>query len=495
MKTDLSGVGVDGVEILGMWDGTVQHVRYLRGAGESYCIGSNPAADWNVAAAGAGLWPLVHGAADGSFVVAFPEGSDGELVSGPAATPDVRTLADLRATGRAVPAPEGGWFVALPADARCSVNVGAASFVVQRTGAPARLRGSVATDARSHLFNGISLAAHLLVIALMVSIAPDAHSLGLDGFKADSRFAKYILKPAEKPEEKIPSWLAAKKHTLPESGKSAARAKGAAGVAGKPGAKPNDKRMGIKGPPDTRDILIARTRADEALSTAGVLGAFRSIKGGLVTVDGGADRSIGRDEIDALGHLTGRVVGEADGTDGRSLYGGGRGGDGDSDTTIGLDDGGPYTVGTKGPGDGDGIGPGCAKAYGCEAARYEKHSDAKVDPMAMGVPKVRGGLDMETIRRVMRKHTPEMKYCFDRALLADKDTHGKVKVAFVISPSGAVVKAETAESSVGSASFESCLLEKISRIVFPAPDGGGIVEVKYPFVFNAPAATPAPAAK
>jgi TonB family protein len=104
---------------------------------------------------------------------------------------------------------------------------------------------------------------------------------------------------------------------------------------------------------------------------------------------------------------------------------------------------------------------------------------------------------MDTIRRVMRKHTPEIKYCFDRALLADKDTHGKVKVAFVISPTGAVVKADVAESTVGSASFESCMMEKISRIIFPAPDGGGIVEVKYPFVFNAPAAVaataPAPA--
>ena len=50
--------------------------------------------------------------------------------------------------------------------------------------------------------------------------------------------------------------------------------------------------------------------------------------------------------------------------------------------------------------------------------------------------------------------------------------------------SGAVVKVIIVESTLKDEDVEACLEKAIMRWKFPAPAGGGIVEVNYPFVFQ-----------
>ena len=57
-------------------------------------------------------------------------------------------------------------------------------------------------------------------------------------------------------------------------------------------------------------------------------------------------------------------------------------------------------------------------------------------------------------------------------------------VKFTIAGNGSVIAASVEESSMNDSAVENCIVGKIRRWVFPAPKGGGIVVVKYPFIFK-----------
>lgn len=108
-------------------------------------------------------------------------------------------------------------------------------------------------------------------------------------------------------------------------------------------------------------------------------------------------------------------------------------------------------------------------------------------------PVVTGSLDKGIIQRVIRAHLNEVKYCYESVLAKQPTLAGKVTVRFAIGGSGAVNRVETLDSSLGNVGVEACLATRIKQWTFPAPAGGGIVTVSYPFVFKT-AADPPPAA-
>jgi hypothetical protein len=59
-----------------------------------------------------------------------------------------------------------------------------------------------------------------------------------------------------------------------------------------------------------------------------------------------------------------------------------------------------------------------------------------------------------------------------------------VSVKFIISATGQVQTAMVADSSLGNSKAEQCISSAVARWTFPAPDGGGIVVVTYPFVLS-----------
>ncbi len=104
--------------------------------------------------------------------------------------------------------------------------------------------------------------------------------------------------------------------------------------------------------------------------------------------------------------------------------------------------------------------------------------------VSTGKPVVKGSLDKEIIRRVVRQHRNEVRYCYEKELQKDPNLGGKVDVKFVIAATGKVQSAVVAGSTMGNAAVEGCIAKKVKRWVFPQPKGGGIVVVKYPFVFT-----------
>ncbi|MEM7609136.1 MAG: AgmX/PglI C-terminal domain-containing protein [Myxococcota bacterium] len=95
-------------------------------------------------------------------------------------------------------------------------------------------------------------------------------------------------------------------------------------------------------------------------------------------------------------------------------------------------------------------------------------------------------MSRETIRRVMRRHHNEFRFCFQRSLQTNPDLEGRVTTRFVISPNGAVAAATIQSSSLRHAETESCVRDVVRRVTFPAAELGGAVSVTYPFSFTSP---------
>jgi hypothetical protein len=96
---------------------------------------------------------------------------------------------------------------------------------------------------------------------------------------------------------------------------------------------------------------------------------------------------------------------------------------------------------------------------------------------------VTGSLPPEVVRRVIRARTPQIRYCYEKALKVDPKEAGKMTVSFTIDTKGDVSGAKIASSTLGDATLESCIVGVFSKIVFPVPSAGPVT-VSYPIVLS-----------
>ncbi|RME19033.1 MAG: hypothetical protein D6806_18985 [Deltaproteobacteria bacterium] len=97
--------------------------------------------------------------------------------------------------------------------------------------------------------------------------------------------------------------------------------------------------------------------------------------------------------------------------------------------------------------------------------------------------KVRGHLSREAIAKVVRAHLREIQYCYEKNLLLNPNLKGKVVMEWTIATSGSVTVVKTKQNTMAAPTVAMCIAAKIRRWKFPRPKGG-IVIVKYPFIFN-----------
>lgn len=439
-----------------------------------FALGESPESDLQVAspAIPAPYFPLVR--SDGrQYWLVFTPSMQGDVTLGT----ERMVLADLINAGRAATDPSFAQTHAysIPQDARIKVDIGDHSFLVNSV-APSRPIMSPwlsRVDWSAQMSNGLSFAAHALLLFLVFAVPPDAKSLSLDLFDADNRFLNYLVKPPEQKEEDIPAWL--KKKGPDKAGGKGQRHKGDEGKMGSKKSKKKTGLYGLKGPKDNPDPHLAKTLAENAVQNAGVLGILGAPSGSHIASIFGRDTALGTDAEDALGGLIGDQIGEAYGYGGLGLVGTGRGGGGTGEGTIGL--GSLGTIG-KGGGGGDGAG------YGRGAGRLGSRK-ARVPRVLAGRAEVRGALDKEIIRRIIRRHINEIKYCYSKELQSDESLSGRVIVGFTIAGTGQVVVSKVESSTVGNRVVEQCIVRAVRRWLFPKPKGGGIVHVTYPFVLTA----------
>jgi hypothetical protein len=184
--------------------------------------------------------------------------------------------------------------------------------------------------------------------------------------------------------------------------------------------------------------------------------------------------ALGPDKETVIGNLMGDTTASAYGVGGLSAIGSGNGGGGTGEHTLGL--GGLNTLGRFGAGTGAG------NRYGAGAGGLG-HRHAKTPDPILGVASVRGSLDKEIIRRIVRRHLNEVRYCYDQALARNPKLDGRMVAQFTIAPTGQVLASVVQSSTLGSPSVEMCVANAIKRWEFPSPDKGGLAIVSYPFSF------------
>jgi hypothetical protein len=410
-------------------------------------------------------FPLVRSTGD-QYEILLTQKMSGELQVGGKSI----QVAELLGSGQAKQADVQGAFVMpIPAEGRFSLQLGDSFFNVNSVAKARTYPVPLNVDWGTQSYTGAVFGAVALFMALIFSVPPDPKSLSLDAFMNDQRFAKLVQKPPEEKPEEIPDWLKKKAEEKDDGGK---KAKESEGKMGKKDTSQKNKLYNIKGPQDNKDIKLAKEAAKDAAKNAGVLGLIRSGQMGNMASIFGRDSALGKDASDAMGGLVGTEAGDAYGGGGFGLVGAGGGGGGTGEGTIGLGN-----IGTVGHGAGGGGG------YGAKvgALKGRKAGSPEVVP---GTAEVRGSLDKELIRRIIRRHINEVKFCYERELTRTPNMEGRVMVNFTIGPTGAVVASIVQSSTLGNPTVEQCIAGALRRWEFPRPQGG-IVVVTYPFVLKA----------
>ncbi len=466
------------VEVVVMWgDRQVLHVEHLNPFRPFY-VGEpsdNAPVDFLMGAdvLGTSRMPVVIAGGAGVAAV-IPQGATGQVIVGD----QTMSIADLRSQGKLQASGEapGAEIYGLPNGATCKVKHNGFTFVTKQVQAGKKIAGGMKIDWQPLTYVLGSMAVFGILLTMMYFIPPAGGGLNLDLLNTDSRLVQYLMEPPATEEEETPEWMEQENQQDDEGGKGK-RHKGEEGAMGKKESKKTNNRYAIEGPEDNQDPHMAREEAREQARNAGILGTLQAMTGSFnsPTSPFGADTALGNDPMSALGALMGDQIGENFGFGGLGLRGTGRGGGGTGEGTIGLGN-----LGTIGHGGGGGSGSG----YGRGAGGFRGRA-ARVPRIRSGNADVRGSLSKEVIRRVIRRHINEVKFCYEQQLNQRPDLEGRVTVRFIISPTGAVQNALVQNSSLGNQAVEGCVAAAVRRWTFPAPDGGGIVIVNYPFMLSA----------
>jgi hypothetical protein len=108
--------------------------------------------------------------------------------------------------------------------------------------------------------------------------------------------------------------------------------------------------------------------------------------------------------------------------------------------------------------------------------------EARAPQLIAHPPVIHGALDRELVRRVVRRHLNEVRFCYERELVGHPELAGRLVVQFVIGGDGRVVSAVGQSSTLGAPELEGCIVSAVRRWEFPkSPQGAGSVMVSYPF--------------
>ncbi|NMB73588.1 MAG: AgmX/PglI C-terminal domain-containing protein [Myxococcales bacterium] len=242
---------------------------------------------------------------------------------------------------------------------------------------------------------------------------------------------------------------------------AAPRAPGVAGKAGLPGRPDTGRRTAAKAIKLDDKVVVGQKGLIYLWGTGDTQTAS--------TILGGT--GLGGEMEAAIGNVDGALPGDSGGFGGMAPRGTGTGGGGPPDI-IGSDE---LNLGGRVRPRGE---PGGPKV----ALRAPEERTISIN---VGKPVIIGPLSMEVIRQVIASHRDQIRYCYSQELNRKPRLAGKISVRFTIGEGGYVSRAAIAQSTVGDAALEECLVRKIGAWKFPAPRGG-VVIVNYPFIFTAP---------
>lgn len=89
-------------------------------------------------------------------------------------------------------------------------------------------------------------------------------------------------------------------------------------------------------------------------------------------------------------------------------------------------------------------------------------------------PSVNGKLAPEIVHRIIRRHLPRFRYCYERGLKKSRLLGGRAEFHFVIGPRGRVVSVRGGLSSLPDAEVLGCARRAFAVMVFPQPESGTV---------------------
>jgi len=449
-------------EVRKMWGETVLDVKYYDANSKQVLVGDGEKTEFFVPAdlLPASAFPIAR-VVGNDVMLSFNTNATGSLAM---ADGTVTALDELARGSKVSRDPDFGdcKTFTLPEGAVATLMFGHVGFRVRYTSRPAGFLTKTSDRIDYTFLNTILLV--LFVYAAMVAtfhLRPKSVETSEEElYKVPDRYVQFIL-TRPKPQKKDLAFLEKLKSDI-DDGKanSAERYKGKEGKMGLKGRPDTGKRSAVKAiKPDDKEIVGNR-------GLLAVLGAGGPQ--GLSTVMGGT--GLGGEMEGAIGNMFGSQIGNSGGFGGLGLKGTGSGGGG-MGNTIGVG-----RLGTRGRGGGK-------FGYGTGVARIRRRGERNVN-ISVGRPIIMGSLSMEIIRRVIRSHRDQIKYCYSKELTRFPNLAGKVAVKFTISPKGYVTQATVSQTTLRNASVERCICEKIRTWKFPEPKGGGIVIVNYPFILQ-----------
>jgi hypothetical protein len=127
------------------------------------------------------------------------------------------------------------------------------------------------------------------------------------------------------------------------------------------------------------------------------------------------------------------------------------------------------------------VGHGSGAVEGVGEARFRGGEGVRA---RIGEMSLRGSLSREVVRRVTQRHINEVRFCYEQGLQRSGSLRGRVAIAFVIAPTGAVQSAAVHSTTLGDPTVEQCISQAVRRWTFPAPEGGGIVSINLAFLLE-----------
>jgi TonB family protein len=295
----------------------------------------------------------------------------------------------------------------------------------------------------------------------------------MDELVSENRFVGYMQQPDEQKEQEVAP--VEEQADQQEAGGQGTRH---TGNEGKMGDKKSAKKTGLyamKGNATAIPQMARDFDPEMAARNAGILGLMERESGHFIASPFGAAYALGNDDSDVWGGLTGTEVGSAYGVGGFGSIGTGRGGGGTGEGTLGLGN-----IGTiaKGGGGGDkyGYGPGKGTGFNDRGKKVPQIRHAKAI--------VKGTVDKDTIRRIVRNHHNEVRHCYNQGLARDPNMAGRVAVMFTIGPAGTVPSSAVSENTLGDRNVANCVAGAVRRWKFPKPNTGDTAMVTYPFQFS-----------
>jgi len=474
---------VTAVEVMILWETTVLHVQHLNPPRSFYVgeeEGKNFACDYFIPSEKLGTTraPIVladHG--NIAFVILPRARGTVEIPGQPK-----MTLEEAVRSGRTQPSSElsGAQQMALPPGAKARMEIDGLVFQVAAVpaGKPLVHGPFAGTDTNTLLYVGLSLLAHVGIIAAMAFFVPPLGLNDDEGLSRDQQYLiqQYLQAAAEREQEEKETEQVAETNADNREGGTGTRAKGEEGSMGNPNTKETGHRFGIQGPQDNPDPHIARQAALREAAEFGMIGLLNTGAGGdpnAPTAPWGRDDSLGNDPLSARGNMWGDSIGDSFGAGGLGLSGIGEGGGGRGEG-IGLG-----SIGTIGHGAGTGTGQGFGSGHG----RLGGSHSTRAPQVRMGATTVNGRLPPEVIQRIVRQNYGRFRLCYENGLRNNPNLQGRVAVRFVIGRDGAVSNVSNGGSDLPDAGVVQCVIRAYYGLSFPQPEGG-IVTVVYPIMFS-----------